>query len=1163
MGKQNQKNETRMVISQEDIMKMTKQVEKCGWKRVTNTKGTREIKQYQPRFPKINAGMEVFVRSRKLEEIVKKTVPTGCGKLNVPPRFPLYRQEKDTKSVAPVPDCTHLPKLSHFHEIDSLVSLQSTIPSLVISMDTEFETCLDDMTRIPVSFQFSVIDGTSLTEVIFLVCHPKVSLELNFCLGWLLDYLAIYEGVKSSDIFHYQSCCGFDNGKPILQQFDYSDFDKACNNAKYKYSREKGKFIPDLIPKRSFPYSQKDWSCTHRLVDVSNVYFIPVTIVGHFGRIDISGFCDYEYHMRRCADVQGGTITMKSYRIFPECHQKASYGNERERHHCYPVLLQFADTMCHAPAGMKKLENLGDVVGVPKVDLDALYPEKNYISHIHDLLMDDPVTFLEYAGTDAVVTLLYASALYGYNKKLPATITSATAKCLQTKMMEFFNLRTVDEFNKVYRGLHTVNRGLVEVEHGKLVNEYSMESISSDADIVQTFSKNAYHGGYNGSSIIGSYTGFATYDYDICSAYSSVMAMIPDIDWENPIAKELTNTPLSLEYWKNEDERLDLKKVGFFEVDFEFPEDVEYPCFCCMDNNVPVYPRKSSAVSGSVYVSAQDIYLALQLGAKVYCKRGYFCNVLKTQSGDVSHSLRSGVVKLINDRARAKSNYGKKSLEELILKTMVNSFYGKIAQNVIDKRTWNAHFNKMESIGISSVTNPVSACMITSYIRCILIATHNQLSRLGYHCYSVTTDGFISDVSQNVLDSLDLFGFRDFLLSARAIIGDSGATSCFEIKHHQTELLNFTTRGNVSLSEEGVCAHNSYCTDFEKDSAEDRKSLITTVLSRTERCAYTKESAPQFKAILNHHIVPIFTEETKHISMDFDMKRKPVRESMHNVTCQVDDETYEICNFTTKPFETVEEFRMYRKNAEACRANGCLRTMEHWDVFYARLISDSSENHVQRHFKRSAKTSDIPWKILTSVIMGYRLGLWSIPYLDTEELSLEEKLAWINSFNETGKEFTINHWKNCRRKDRESQMLHQEMLNELLQKMQQYHPSTLTEQTEIITLDDTLQESCEITEPSCTEIKTQLPTTQRTTIQQTATKPFSKTTAPSFYWELFPRKQKKKPILPQTKSFQIFPVERKKVSSQPLSYHNRESSYRPRGHGVKHFLHPNTEVRPP
>ena len=237
---------------------------------------------------------------------------------------------------------------------------------------------------------------------------------------------------------------------------------------------------------------------------------------------------------------------------------------------------------------------------------------------------------------------------------------------------------------------------------------------------------------------------------------------------------------------------------------------------------------------------------------------------------------------------------------------------------------------------------------------------------------------------------------------------------------------------------------------------------------------------------------------------------------------------------------------MYRKNAEACRANGCLRTMEHWDVFYARLISDSSENHVQRHFKRSAKTSDIPWKILTSVIMGYRLGLWSIPYLDTEELSLEEKLAWINSFNETGKEFTINHWKNCRRKDRKSQMLHQEMLNELLQKMQQYHPSTLTEQTEIITLDDTLQESCEITEPSCTEIKTQLPTTQRTTIQQTPTKPFSKTTAPSFYWELFPENRKRNLSFLKPKASRFSPWKEKKF---PANHFHTTTENLPTVHG--------------
>ena len=83
---------------------------------------------------------------------------------------------------------------------------------------------------------------------------------------------------------------------------------------------------------------------------------------------------------------------------------------------------------------MKSLSNLGSVVGVPKVDLDEIHPDKHYISHIHDLLNDDSCTFFEYSGTDAVVTLLYASALYGYNHSLPVTVTSATAKYLRSKI---------------------------------------------------------------------------------------------------------------------------------------------------------------------------------------------------------------------------------------------------------------------------------------------------------------------------------------------------------------------------------------------------------------------------------------------------------------------------------------------------------------------------------------------------------------------------------------------------------------------------------------------------------------------------------------------------------------------------------------------------------
>ena len=62
----------------------------------------------------------------------------------------------------------------------------------------------------------------------------------------------------------------------------------------------------------------------------------------------------------------------------------------------------------------------------------------------------------------------------------------------------------------------------------------------------------------------------------------------------------------------------------------------------------------------------------------------------------------------------------------------------------------------MEVLGSSAITNPVSAAMITSIVRAELLAAQNQCHTLGYVTCSVTTDGFISDVSENELKSLDL-----------------------------------------------------------------------------------------------------------------------------------------------------------------------------------------------------------------------------------------------------------------------------------------------------------------------------------------------------------------------------------------------------------------------
>lgn len=85
------------------------------------------------------------------------------------------------------------------------------------------------------------------------------------------------------------------------------------------------------------------------------------------------------------------------------------------------------------------------------------------------------------------------------------------------------------------------------------------------------------------------------------------------------------------------------------------------------------------------------------------------------------------------------------------MKTMVNSGYGKNAQNVVQKTAWTALKDLMEDLGCSAITNPVSAMMITSIVQVELIAAQNQIQELGYMSCSVTTDGFISNCPEHIL----------------------------------------------------------------------------------------------------------------------------------------------------------------------------------------------------------------------------------------------------------------------------------------------------------------------------------------------------------------------------------------------------------------------------
>lgn len=907
-----------------------------------------------------------------------------------------------------------LPVLSVFSDYPSLMAVRKNDPCLLIGFDSEWETL--ECGREMLSWQFALVDGADLVEFVFFKNGDK---NLNFedAISSILDYLGKNTPVDVRAVRRYKYCTEWKDNKPVTVVTN--SYDEAKNNCKYYYHKEIG-FTHKHINDTSSNNSDRDLVYFNSFLDFSLVESIKINIVCHAGKVDLSTFIYGKKNLLNyLKEIQNGLVTLHPVKYAPKSLKNVN-------NTCvYPISLSVSDTMCHTPVGKKKLKDMGEVIGVEKIEI---YKEQK--EHMKQLLINDPVLFTEYASTDSIVTLLYASSVYGYNNSLPVTITSAAASVMKNIMMKYLGCTTTEEFDRDYRGLEKVNHGKHKLaDRPGYVEATNLEPISNDVNTCQFFSSHSFHGGYNICTEVG-YFPYKTWDYDSQNAYPTAMCLVPDIYWKNPIKTRVLNRELTLDDFTNAKGINPITPfVGY--VRFEFPSDVKYPCIPINVDGIPVYPRSSEGMDG-VYAAGPYIWLALKLGAKVYCVEGYFLNVVYVNNySKESRSLAHAVKQLVVDRNKAKRNKGKGSLEELILKVMVNSVYGKNAQNVIQKTSWDALKDLMEDLGCSSITNPFSATMITSIVQVELIAAQNQIHNLGYMSCSVTTDGFISNCPEDVLKSLDLYGLKPYLEEARAFLTDGASTEIWEIKHHQDDLVNFTTRGNVSLycksdpmiyndkEYEGVCAHNSAKSGYESDSYEDRYWLMTQVLSRTGTVDYTSDEWTTFKELV--HGKPFVVKPvTTHIHMDFDMKRKPIRDSFTTDTVFIDNQKYTISHFKTEPFNNISEFRLYRSKKAIMTV---LRTEDDWNSFWSKVDLNECK----------AQPRNLEWAILNSCIMGYRAGRWDIPALSTG--TVEEKCAWINSHNESGKTFKPSDWKNARRPERQSNMLPTDYLSDKLSEL--------------------------------------------------------------------------------------------------------------------------------
>ena len=755
---------------------------------------------------------------------------------------------------------------------------------------------------------------------------------------------------------------------------------------------------------------------------------IRIVLGCHFGNADLTAFRRPPFQraggdkfndlLRRVTSASGGLVSLMPSRFM----RRSGHGSNSYR--WLPFTVTVRDTMGQAAPGHKKLDALGDSCGVPKLDVGGS------IENMRILRREDLLKFLDYGVNDSVIVVEYLAMLWGLNGVPPVTLSGAGASAVRDGVMRYLNIGTSADFLMRFRGLYKKSRPEAFDDNDQLAYYATRELAPVDGDANQSHTawKRAFHGGWNACLAPGLHP-YPTYDHDIQSAYPSAMASIIDVDYVGGCIEEvIKDRPLTLD-----DFPLGPITPLVAYVEWEFPDGTVAPCLPVVEGDSVIYPRtaeESGAGQGDdidhyegfsgAWCAGPELYLALKLGARVTAQIGYRMKLLDVADGEPSMSLRSALKQMVEDRAVAKKTFGKKSLEEQTIKVATNSVYGKLAQDVSERNGWDSWEQEMASIGGSSVTSPYHASMTTSLVRSLLLAMANSISIL-----SVTTDGFIT--AEKDIEDYDCFGIADVFRDAREAL--TGDRTVWEVKHHQDDLLNLSTRGNVSLLEHGVFAKAGLKTPegIVLGSMDERKWFWDTVVAREGKIPNPYTAFPSFRELsrTDDRLDFIPTKRVPEVSsVDFDLKRMPVEGSLRVDTVS----GHEVAGFETAPWESVRDYRRARSIADHMqlyrfdttgddRPSGCLRTAKEWETWFKRFGSAVG---------RRIYSADSA--MVTELVAAHKEGLVVVRRLAAKG-PVADKLEWLSSL--VGREFTRAQWDHMSKRNRRQRVLDDADLDEI------------------------------------------------------------------------------------------------------------------------------------
>lgn len=649
-----------------------------------------------------------------------------------------------------------------------------------------------------------------------------------------------------------------------------------------------------------------------------------IVVVAHFLRADLSTFKDF-WHMKTRLDGQGGSvvgqiITDSGYGVDETAERKRRAPLKpitlRDRNRKpQKSIIQFVDTLFLSP-NKSPLSALGSMLGLPKVEI----PEGYSIERMDELLVGDKEAFERYALRDAEIAVKYALKVRDFLggqfglQKLPRSL-GAVGVAVFRQLLKAADVDYMAAFGLEIKKEERWNSG-----KGKVATK-TVKRPSPDRWRCEALAICCYHGGRNESFMMGPTDIGDWYDWDLKGAYTTGLCDLLVPDYANM-------------YTSSDPQDFIGHVMGFAYVEFAFPTGTRFPC-------LPVRSEQYGLrfpLSGFAYVTAPEIELALSMGATIHIKHGV---IVPWLSG--SEPLFEEFTRMIQ---RLRQEYPKKSLEEVMVKEIGNSLYGKLAQGLRDKTAFDTATGKNNKIGPSAVTNPYMAAHTTGLIRAVC---GELLHRIPLHrtVVSVTTDGFLTDAP---LEELDQTGplCRRYQALCQQLHGDESGepVPMVELKHHARQIVSIKTRGQCTavigdtppvLAKAGVkCAgtteeQNAWILRLYLDREPGQKIDASHLISLREQWL-TESDLIEIK-------------KQSRLSYEFDQKRQLVNPQI----VEVAGGSHIACD--TVPWGDAGMADHCRARFEGWREDNCLKTLEDWasweDYYESALALQGSKMRVR------------------------------------------------------------------------------------------------------------------------------------------------------------------------------------------------------------------------